>query len=239
MPHVHPTPRHAVLKSWARARNRGPREVAGGLLTRLGENVASDNALLFLARPATRAQPSAAGVSFFVASGDDGRRYARDIGTESPATFAARLGPHTSCFLSADGERLLHASWVTTCAAWTRELRRYVRPPAGSAYVYESYTSPAARGRGIYPAALRSMGSWLTERGLQRMWVAVEEDNPPSLRAVTKAGFTEQFVVRYARRAGRLKIELPAEHLIVGWRLTRRAPLSGACVGFTLDPADG
>lgn len=231
---MHPTPRHAVLKAWAKARNRGAGEVAAGLVGRFSENVTSDDALLFLARPASPEKAPVPGVSFFVADAEDGARYARDIGTDSPTTFKERLSAHTRCFLAAEGDRLLHASWVTTCAAWTRELRCYVRPPAGSGYVYESFTGPSARGRGIYPAALRSMASWLAEREIGGMWVAVEADNPPSLRAVTKAGFTERFVVRYTRRAGRLTIDLPAEHVLDGWVFPRGAPGPEACGDFHL-----
>ncbi|MEA2487594.1 MAG: hypothetical protein QOF16_1248, partial [Actinomycetota bacterium] len=104
----------------------------------------------------------------------DGRRYEKDIATDSAATFAARLGPGMHCFFAMDGERIVHATWVTSVAAWTRELRAYLVPPAGHAYIYESYTSPAARGRGAYPFVLLHIVAWAASSGLTKLWVAIE-----------------------------------------------------------------
>jgi hypothetical protein len=140
----------------------------------------------------------------------DALAYARDIGTESPRTFRGRLSDATRCWLVVEGSHLVHASWVTSEAAWTRELRRWVRPPEHDVYIYESFTTAAARGRGAYPRALAGIASWAAGAGIGRLWVAVEKDNAASLRAVTKAGFVAAYEVGYRRRWGRLTLDLPA-----------------------------
>lgn len=139
----------------------------------------------------------------------DGVAYARWIGTESPSSFGGRLSSTTHCFLVEAGTDLLHASWVTTSAAWTRELRRYIVPPPGDAYVYESYTHPAARGRGVYPFALAEVCCWAQRSAIGRVWVAVERDNLASQKAIRKAGFGEVFRVGYRRLLGRVSVSDP------------------------------
>ena len=149
------------------------------------------------------------GLEFRLGRPADGPAYAEQIGTDSAATFAERLSQSTRCYLVRDAQRILHASWVTTAAAWTRELRRYVHAPARGAYVYESFTSSAARGRGIYPFALGCIAQSLRREGIEELWVAVEEDNPASIRSVLKAGFEEAFRVGYRRRLWRLMMAAP------------------------------
>ncbi len=143
---------------------------------------------------------------FRAAGPADAESYARAIGTDSAATFRRRLTATTHCFFVQRGDELLHASWVTTGAAWTREIRAYVVPPAGDAYVYESFTAPEARGRGVYPFALAGICSWAAKARLGRVWVAVEGGNAPSYRAITKAGFEPSYSMRYGRRRGRLTL---------------------------------
>ena len=141
---------------------------------------------------------------FRSASSDDAQDYADEIGTDSRDTFVARLSDRTQCYLALGGERIVGSSWVTTDGAWTRELRAFVRPPGGAAYVYESFTVPDARGKGIYPFALTNICADLARAEISHLWVAVEGDNQPSLRAVMKAGFEERLRVSYRRRFWKL-----------------------------------
>jgi len=150
------------------------------------------------------------GLEFREASRSDAGRYAREIGTDSASSFSNRLSERTHCFVVDDGQMLVHASWMTTGGAWTREIKAYLVPPPGDGYIYESFTRADARGRGIYPFALRGLLAWGASHDLRRLWVAVEEHNAASIRAVTKAGFAEAFRLPYARRLGRLRIEKPS-----------------------------
>lgn len=139
----------------------------------------------------------------------DAGEYAARVGTDSARSFRERLSETTTCYAVESDDGIVHASWVTTQCAWTREVRAYFCVAGANAYVYESFTHPAARGRGVYPFALRRICEDLASRGIDALWVAVESSNQPSLRAVAKAGFEESFRLSYRRRLGRLRIELP------------------------------
>ena len=173
---------------------------------RVGEWISSSDDLVMFVRDPVPERPSRDDLEFREATEADGARYARDIGTDSATSFARRLSERTHCFVVEDERTFLHASWVTTAGAWTRELRSYLVPPSGGAYVYESFTRADARGKGVYPFALAGILSWAATAGIGRVWVAVEEHNPSSLRAVTKAGFEEAFRLPFSRRFGRLTI---------------------------------
>ena len=201
---------YVAERTLARARSRGTGEVVRLAGARLKEAAGSGDTLVVCSL-AAEIEPSAGeGFLFRSATSDDGDLYARDVGTDSRRSFRARLSPTTSCFVVESKGRLLHATWVTTSGAWTRELQSYIRPPHGDAYVFESFTRPDARGKGVYPFALRKIASHAAGRGLGNLWVAVEAGNPSSLRAVSKAGFRPVFRLEYRRRWGRLTVQIPA-----------------------------
>jgi hypothetical protein len=191
-----------------RAHTRGVSEVGDLAITRVREWISSRDTLVMLVKEVS-GRPERADDNVRPAGPGDALAYARDIGTESPRTFRARLDDATRCWLVTEGPRLIHASWTTSDAAWTRELRRWVRPPEGDVYIYESFTTAEARGRGAYPRALSGIASWAAHAGIQRLWVAVEGGNAASLRAVTKAGFVVGYEVGYRRRWGRLTVDPP------------------------------
>lgn len=226
MTDARPRPLPQLDQIATRVRSRGVREVVGLARSRLIETIASGDTLIFLVRPAdgiflvrpadeilpdrVADGPAPARPSLEVrrATSEDGERYARDIGTDSPRSFRARLSPAEDCYVVDDGAKLLHATWMTTSGAWTRELRRYLRPPMGDAYVYESFTRADSRGRGLYPFALEHICRDVAAQGISRVWVAVEGGNPSSLKAVAKAGFRPVTEVRYRRSWGRLTVDV-------------------------------
>ncbi|MFP5298134.1 MAG: GNAT family N-acetyltransferase [Actinomycetota bacterium] len=197
---------HRVDRTLTRIRARGPAEVASLALDRLRSWYRSDETLLLMVREAGPVELPETSLRFRPATRADAAAYARDIGTDSARTFVQRLQPGTRCFVVEDDRRFLHASWVTTDKAWTREIAAYLAPPEGDAYVYESFTRADARGRGVYPIALAGIVSQLAEEGTTRVWVGVDERNAPSRRAIAKANFEEGFRLPYSRRWGRLSV---------------------------------
>ena len=211
MADLRPGPLTVLAKLPARVRARGFREVASLGLQRVGEAIRSEDRLIFFLRATTGEGDPGDGspLTLRQAGSEHASIYQRDIGTDSAATFSRRLAQGTRCYLVLEEDKALHASWVTTTASWVREMGRYFRPPAGHAYVYESFTRADARGRGVYPFALRGICRELATDRIDWLWVAVEEGNAPSLKAVSKAGFETAFEVAYGRRFGRLSVSQP------------------------------
>lgn len=207
MSETRPTLSERLSKTLTRAKTRGLGEAGGALAGELRSFAGSEGTLEFLARETDVVCPERDDLTFRLATFGDAALYATEIGTDSAATFRARLSDTTWCCLVLAGDRIAHASWVTTRAAWTAELGRVVTPPPGSAYVYESFTAPDLRGRGIYPFALCRICSELATRGITRAWIGVDAANAPSVRAITKAGFESAFSVRYGKRLGRLTVQ--------------------------------
>jgi hypothetical protein len=206
VPDSRPTPAQVTLKVLTRARSRGPREVLATGVGRLREFISSADEIVILARPAGGELPDRGDLEFVQATGKDGARYARDVGTDSASTFAARLTDTTHCFLVTDENQVLHSSWVTTRSAWTRELGGYLVVPEGDGYVFESFTRADARGRAIYPFALKGICEWAAQERLKRLWVGVESGNAASLKAVAKARFEPQLTISFRRSVGRLQV---------------------------------
>jgi RimJ/RimL family protein N-acetyltransferase len=213
MPDTRPGIRALASKTRARIRSRGTREVVDTWLTMLKQLHSPEQKLILFYRNLNERDdsPPAApsGAVFKEATDIDADLYARDVGTDSAKTFRSRLSDRTHSFVVVENDTILHASWVTSASAWTRELQRYFCPPGGEAYIYESYTRPETRGRGIYPFALHSICTWLSKRGFARVWVGVEGDNQSSRRAISKAGFSPGFEIRYQRRLGRVSVAAP------------------------------
>jgi ribosomal protein S18 acetylase RimI-like enzyme len=176
---------------------------------RLVDGLISNDEILMYVREAGGDFAIRSDLTFRAATEDDAIRYAKDIGTDSVHSFRSRLSGATRCFVVEKDEQLVHSTWATTAAAWTREVRSYIKPPRGDAYVYESYTRPEMRGRGVYPFALTNICATLGPEGIRRVWVAVEGDNPASIRAVTKAGFEPAWRLPYRRRFGVLRFAEP------------------------------
>jgi ribosomal protein S18 acetylase RimI-like enzyme len=224
------SPRRSLSKVPARVRSRGLLEVLDLAAHRVREFFYSGDRLIMFALdlsspPPQRPPPPHA--RFLRAGSDDALAYARDVGTDSDATFRDRLSEDTRCYLIVRDHLIVHSSWVTTSRAWTREIRRYFRPPPGEAYVYESFTRTEARGQGVYPFALGAIAGELAAERIGRLWVGVEAGNESSIKAVRKAGFEPGFEITYRRRLGRITVSPP------------QGPLARDCRGCLEPPPAG
>ena len=204
MPDVRPDPGKQLSRLINRTRARGIGELVDLSTGRAKELWGSRNTLVLNVLEAQVVQRDAQGLVFREASSADADAYAQDIGTDSRSTFSARLSDDVRCFIVEEDGKLLHSSWLTTTGAWAREIQRFLCPPEGDAYVYESFTRADARGRGIYPLALAGILTAMAREEIGRVWVGVEATNLASRRAMEKAGFTEGFRVEFGRTLGRL-----------------------------------
>jgi ribosomal-protein-alanine N-acetyltransferase len=81
---------------------------------------------------------------------------------------------------------------------------RWVRPDDAVAEV-GYWVAPQARGRGLCTRALRVLSRWvLTERGMARLQLRADEQNPASRKVAENAGFTQEGILRSSHYNPRL-----------------------------------
>lgn len=123
---------------------------------------------------------------------------------------AARLADGALALTHAEDGRLLHYQWY----AWTRgvshvcEVSQTVRLPSRDATAFDSYTVPAARGRGLQKAGFRhghrDVAGW---PGVGRIWGGVLADNASSRKNVEGMGARYLCTLRRRCRLFRVKID--------------------------------
>ncbi len=97
-----------------------------------------------------------------------------------------------------------HISWLYYSGDPNRTLRLGER----ECEVMFCFTLPEYRGRGLYPSALQVIQRYLKERGYERCFICVSDDNLASIRGIEKSGF---------RRVGRTRLRK-----VFGFQINRR-----------------
>ncbi len=72
--------------------------------------------------------------------------------------------------------------------------------------IYDCYTFPAFRSRGIYTDSLIRMLRQIRHEGVSRSLIAVAPDNVPSIRAIEKVGFSPLYRATISQRFGRTRL---------------------------------
>lgn len=102
-----------------------------------------------------------------------------------------------------EGGVLIHCGWLIDrqIRGEDRLVGLAVLWPENSAVLYDFFTHPSARGRGLYRAALQQcMHDAVEAGGAQQVYITVYGDNLISQRVIEKVGFTYQGSVVSKRR---------------------------------------
>ena len=122
------------------------------------------------------------------------------------STALSRLEEGTHVYTVADAAGLLHYGWLidSQSQSYSPEVHQQVTLPAGSACVFDFYTVPRARGKGLYQASLLQMlHDAASTEGVKRIVVGVLADNAASRHVIEKAGFEYEFSMFERFRLGR------------------------------------
>jgi GNAT superfamily N-acetyltransferase len=134
-------------------------------------------------------------------------RFLEDTDLDAYATLHAapdgateRFARGERCFgIWLDG-RLVSTRWLATGTAHIGYLTREVALAPGEVYIYETYTEPGHRGRGISGVAGAIVSAALAAEGVRRIVGVLEPENEQGLRANKKAGY------RIVGRIGHVKL---------------------------------
>ena len=100
-----------------------------------------------------------------------------------------RLRSGHICFVARRDGRIVSAVWVAAQPVWSKFLRRWLDVAPGEAHVYDKFTDPACRGRGIANAVRSAHLRHFQRAGFRRETGAVLPENISSLRDDARGGF--------------------------------------------------
>lgn len=136
-------------------------------------------------------------------------RHLGGLPTMSPAEAQRLRARGARLYLILDGEQPLFACWIHTSQTPAIAARGgWLSLPSAVVCLEDSVTAPAARGRGVAPAAWSELAERLAGEGVASMITKVEIENAPSRKAVEKAGFREFAVMRLRRLGPRARVEI-------------------------------
>lgn len=114
-----------------------------------------------------------------------------------------RIGAGVHSYTVVRDNRLVHYGWLTERSAqsFITEVQHPYQYPPNSAVMWDFYTHPAYRGKGLYAQSLKQiMGDAAAKAGIDFIYIAVLADNFASRKAIERAGFTyHESIVRKVR----------------------------------------
>jgi hypothetical protein len=108
-----------------------------------------------------------------------------DPGVVGRAMERFDIGDRCFIALAPTGE-VIHSRWVSTKDTYIPELRMNTRPRPKQAYMYDGYSKPEYRGRGIDGAIRKFIFETLKAQGIENVYSYVRSDNPVGIRAADR-----------------------------------------------------
>lgn len=146
-------------------------------------------------------------------------------GQWNPSEIARRQAMGDECFAVFHRGRCASYIWCTRQRRQIEEVRLCADLPHGEYWLYNAFTVPTYRNRGLYSRLLEHAVSVLSETGGRLVWIDAERGNHASVRGILRAGFAE--VARVDRALGLLVGETEPHVTVVHAKWGQRLRLFG------------
>ncbi len=112
-----------------------------------------------------------------------------DSGARWPPQAADRLRDGQVCAIAHHETEVVAYCWLACTPVWVGEIGHAVVPGPEDVYLYDAFTMPGWRGRGLFSAVIASLLALARSRGRKRALIFVGAGNRASRRAIERAGF--------------------------------------------------
>ena len=133
---------------------------------------------------------------------DELRDYAAFRGLADVANQAARLAAGHLCFVVRERARIVAAGWATTAAPFSPYLDAPIAAPPGAVYIYDYYTLPEHRGRGLGTLVKVAQTAHYRAAGRRCIVSAIVPENVHSIRMAMATG-SRPVALQRSLRSGR------------------------------------
>jgi len=122
-----------------------------------------------------------------------------------------RLARGCRCFAVLAGGAVAGYGWLSTGPEWIGEIQLEIKPGPGEGYVWNCFTMPEHRRKGIFRSVVTGIAAVATREGLARLWIGSVAI--PAQQAIGPAGFKPALHLRSTIKAGMcwLKVIVPEE----------------------------
>lgn len=129
----------------------------------------------------------------------------KSIGRSNLDLFSKRLAAECQLYILFKMKDV--AGTLFTVLGTKQTFQHVVLTPADSA-ILDARIAPEFRGHGLYAVFLQLTLRMLNERGVERVFIATDEDNEPSVRAIRRVGF--HYLLRFSSRFRRYRFNVEA-----------------------------
>lgn len=102
----------------------------------------------------------------------------------------ARFNQGEVCGVAWSNSAVVSYCWLAFKQAEVGEINRIIKLRDNELYLYDAFTLPDYRGRGLFPALLTAILGFARSQGYSRALIFSNSKNRPSLRGIEKAGFS-------------------------------------------------
>jgi RimJ/RimL family protein N-acetyltransferase len=137
--------------------------------------------------------------------------YDPQSGWQSIAAFrqvaSGRIAQGETLFSISVDQTLAHYGWLvsSTRSIVIPEVEQSYEMPTGAAYLYDFFTHPAYRNRGMYQASMHCILAHLRSLQCPTAYIGVAPSNHASCRAIEKLGFQPVATLGYRRIASQVR----------------------------------
>lgn len=112
-----------------------------------------------------------------------------DVGAGWHPQAEERLRDGQACAIAHHETEVVAYCWLACTPVWVGEIGHAVVPGPEDVYIYDAYTMPGWRGRGLFSAMIAPLLALARSRRRKRALIFVDAGNRASRRAIERAGF--------------------------------------------------
>lgn len=116
-----------------------------------------------------------------------------------PTVIESRLEQGQVCFTARHEGRIVSAAWIATGHVWIDYLGCRLSLAPDEAFLHESFTARAFRGRNIPVVRARHEAEYFRAAGCRRIVAIIVPENAPALRHAEKSGWRRVGVMGYVK----------------------------------------
>jgi len=138
---------------------------------------------------------------------DDLNKLKEIVSEKKGELFKERFKKGRVCFIALDGEKAVFFHWIAmedeeSAFSPYEGCHFILKLGRGEAYLYDGFTAPEYRQKGLHTSVKTKMLKYLKDKGFKKVFVCVTSDNTFSRKSNAKAGFKGKKIVHFITLLG-------------------------------------